>query len=791
MNITVSKVSSRTVKRSGWATVPALVMLTVIASVTAGMASVSWTSVRSAQAMIGIARAQSAAESGLSFGSIRLLDTVNRYVIDRGVVTNDLAEKLWRGTWTSSDGQIFVVSPDEYVVGSPSGVGIVHSLHDVFGQVDTHWIEVTSEDILLPTINVKNYSLEVKPIALDATEKSFFRLSYELLEDDTRILVTSVGEADGISRTISMEFDLDKRIEYALVAMSRIMLGRNVLVEGPVGTRFGIEDGELNTTFGTPLIMQSDFYGIDPSILDLDIAAFSSFVLANDVDGDNRLRPGHPTENVGLGGSLVDYDGDQYVTEMDLFLSRFDSNGDVGVVYDVVKAEEAGFPGLNQEFSSDMQLATLIDNARSDRNGDGIVDGVDRELGWNDGILDAKDRYAKIEGCLGFAVDSTSWESETGAQWQSSVNGSIASEYGSSSSQFSLSESELAELTTDMFASAATWFETESMSGIIFGDESSGQVSSNIQNGGTFTPAQSGDWEGVPWESDGAYDWYQRPVYKDMLFNNVRIPKGTNAVFEDCMFLGVTWVETNEDVDDPNWNYAGALEPDGSGGYDIQFENLTAESGGVEYNDTREISNNVRFHDCTFLGSIAGDVPSEFTQWRNKVQVTGESRFFLDPSDPDLIEQSDGVALQALLNSIDPSDREQLSRSSVLLPGWSVEIGAFQNDETVGVKLTGTVVSGVMDLRGVVDVYGAILSTYRPVEGEGPLFYGGEADAFNTTVGYFGPEFGDSEGVNDGEKPFGGYGRVSLRANPDAPMPDGVPWPVTIVPDGASYQEGT
>jgi len=127
----------------------------------------------------------------------------------------------------------------------------------------------------------------------------------------------------------------------------------------------------------------------------------------------------------------------------------------------------------------------------------------------------------------------------------------------------------------------------------------------------------------------------------------------------------------------------------------------------------------------------------------------------------------------------------------VLLPGWSVEIGAFQNDETVGVKLTGTIVSGVMDLRGVVDVYGAILSTYRPVEGEGPLFYGGEADAFNTTVGYFGPEFGDGEGVNDVEKPFGGYGRVSLRANPDATMPDGIPWPITIVPDGTSYQEGT
>ncbi|HIB01241.1 MAG TPA: hypothetical protein EYO31_04995 [Phycisphaerales bacterium] len=433
----------------------------------------------------------------------------------------------------------------------------------------------------------------------------------------------------------------------------------------------------------------------------------------------------------------------------------------------------------------------LIDNARSDRNGDGVVNDLDRELGWQDGILDSKDHYAKIDGNLGFAVDIAAWEAATGSQWQSDVSGSINTEYGSSASQFGLPESELAELTTEMFAGAQTWFETQSMSGMIFGDTSGGQVASGIQNGGSFTPPSTSSWEGVPWESDGAYEWYQRPVYKNMVFNNVRIPKGTNAVFEDCMFVGVTWVETTQDVADPNWNFAGAVVPDGSGGYVDQFAGLTAESSGVTYPNTRDVSNNVRFHDCTFLGSIAGDAPSEFTHWRNKIQVTGESRFFLDPNDPDLAEQPDAAMLQGVLNSINPADREQLSRSSVLMPGWSVEIGAFQNDETVGVKLTGTIVTGLLDLRGVVDVHGVILSTYRPVEGEGPLFYGGEADAFNTTLGYFGPEDGDGEGIDDALKPFSGYGRVSLRANPDAPMPDGVPWPITIVPDGTTYMEGS
>ncbi|MDP7005730.1 MAG: hypothetical protein QF718_05925 [Phycisphaerales bacterium] len=782
---------SLSIRRTGWATVPALIMLTVIASITAGMASVSWTNVRSAQAMIGIAKAQSAAESGLSFASRRLLDEVNRFVIDKGVIDSSLAEKLWLGNWTPSDGQVTVYPASGYVVGSPTGSGIVHCLYDVYDQIDAHWIEVLPGDSLLPSLSNGDYVLDLKPIAIDDDEESFFRLKYELISNETRILITSVGEVGGISRTISMEFDLDKRVDYALVAMSRVMLGRNVMVEGPIGTRYGIINGELNASFGIPLVMRSDFYGIDPAILDGDISTLAGLMLSNDVDGDNRLRINHPTEGSGFGGSIIDYDGNQYVTEMDLFLSRYDSNGDIGVVYDASQAALAGFPGLSNEFTDDLQLAILIDHSRSDRNNDGVSDQKDRELGWDDGIIDARDHYAKISGNINFAVDVYDWETATGLSWQTDVVGPISPDYGQAASQFQLGEDILAELTTGMFTGAQSWFETQSQTGMSFGDTSSGQVASNIQTGGTYIPSSENAWEGVPWEADGAYDWYQRPTYRDMTFNNVRIPIGTNAVFENCMFIGVTWVETTQDVTDPNWNFAGAMEPDGSGGYDIQFEGLTADSGGVTYSSTREESNNIRFHECTFLGSIAGDVPSEFTHWRNKIQVTGESRFFIDPNDLDLAQQPDAVLLQAVLNSIDPSDLEQLARSSVLMPGWSVEIGAFQNNESVGVKLKGTIVSGLLDLRGVVDVHGSILSTYRPTEGEGPLFYGGEPDAFNTTIGYFGPEDGDGEGINDSMKPFSGYGRVSLRANPDAPMPDGVPWPITAVPDGTSYLEGS
>ena len=93
-----------------------------------------------------------------------------------------------------------------------------------------------------------------------------------------------------------------------------------------------------------------------------------------------------------------------------------------------------------------------------------------------------------------------------------------------------------------------------------------------------------------------------------------------------------------------------------------------------------------------------------------------------------------------------------------MLAGWSVDVGNFTNDQNVDplltpkAKLKGTIVAGILDVRGTADIFGTLLMTYRPVELEGPLFYGGLPDAFNTTIGYFGPSDGDGEGVDPDRK---------------------------------------
>lgn len=105
----------------------------------------------------------------------------------------------------------------------------------------------------------------------------------------------------------------------------------------------------------------------------------------------------------------------------------------------------------------------------------------------------------------------------------------------------------------------------------------------------------------------------------------------------------------------------------------------------------------------------------------------------------------------------------------------------------------------------------------------------GNPASFNTTLGYFGPEDGDEESLDprslpmeqgvrivgwdlDGDGlpdmgpndrptpeqiqagatavPFHGYGRITVRFNPDMVLPDGIMLPLQLDPRPATYVEG-
>ncbi|MEE8154538.1 MAG: hypothetical protein V3T53_06205, partial [Phycisphaerales bacterium] len=789
-----------TQRRRGVSSVLAMMFMVIFSSLAAVMAVVAQGNLRTADSAMKVSRAMSAAETGLMFAGRRLASESSRFVVEKGGVTDVFGHDLWLGTYdVTTDGAVDVLPPVGYTE-TPPALGVAEAVRNAH-LADSHSFIGEAGDANLPEIDLFG-TLRVRPVALTTDGLGnpnplgpYFRLKYELVANWPLVRVTAQGVDGNITRTIQMDFRIDKKIEYAIISPNRIMIGKNVRVEGPLGSRYGVVAGELDTTNGDPLVMRSDFYYLDPALtttLDL----FFSRVADFDVDGDARLRPDHPVESLGLGPELIDYDGDEYVDDFDLFLAFYDADND-------------GIVELALEFTGiDDQLARLIDEAYPDRDGDGLLGTPsDIDLGYNDGILDGNDRYAKVHGRLMFAVAQIDWDTANGASYQTVVQGPGRVELDEAPVNFEVSDQELREITTDMFSDTQTWFDLEATPTF------QAQVDAQDGVGGASYTAPSGaTWEDVPYgasEAGGApYDYYQRPIYTNMTFTDVRIPIGNNGLFENCTFVGVTYIETEPDCSHVNWNYAGALQrvedPPGSGNYvyEPKFAGLQAElTDGTPVPDSRVLSNNNRFNNCTFLGSIAGIRPDEYTHWRNKVQITGETRFYIDPEDPDLLQDiadghPDALGWQATIEGMTAADVEELSKSSLLMIGWSVDVGNFTNDQdvdpnlTAKVKLKGTIVAGILDVRGTADVFGTLLMTFRPIAGVGPLFYGGLPDAFNTTIGYFGPSDGDGEGVDPDDATFNGFGEITLRYDPNAMLPDGIPWPIQINSEPLTYVEG-
>lgn len=380
--------------------------------------------------------------------------------------------------------------------------------------------------------------------------------------------------------------------------------------------------------------------------------------------------------------------------------------------------------------------------------------------------------------------------------------------------------------------------------------------------------------EKTPFNAPSHSDFYYRPVYQNMTFKDVVIPMGLNALFRNCTFVGVTYVRCDTANTHPLWGEYGKMQlsPANSRpapaiprtlygsvltqtsyptmlpltavpplqliemaatpmdkadipanqvattiGYNLLPNPLVIDGRRVV--NTKARSNNIRFHDCLFVGSVVSDAPQNYTQVRNKIQFTGSTRFTAthpsSPDDPNLNPQ--------------PADMSEISKSSMMLPGMSVDLGTFNSPPGQNLQLKGAIIAGVMDVRGNADIDGALLLTFTPQRGQAPLVdaagnaLGNPAD-FNTTLGYFGPTDGDSEGLDpntlpiiggvrvagwdtDGDGmadvnadqarpagsaivPFNGYGRINVRFDPNMKLPGGIMLPMQMEPLASTYREG-
>jgi hypothetical protein len=744
-----------------------MMFLVIFGSLAAAMAIVSQGNLHTAGTHIQVNRSLAASETGMRLMMYRLSKASEQVLTRSGAV------------WDPASGQYITTLRSSDLAADPSGMPV-----DVLlGKADAIWDEIAAvlatefsgelHNQQEPYIDADGV-LHVGPIAVGPNAPSFtatftphpiagedYDSDYYTRPPYSDMAVTSTTPLDArfvrirveaydgtpgnrVHRSVSMDFQLVKRIEYAVLSRSRVMIGRNVMIEGRVGSTFA----ETDLTNGHPMQIASDFRGIDPD-LDAKLDALLGSIIEDDQNGDNRLSIHDSTEVSDYADpEAFDVDGDGYITEFDFFLEHFDTSSSPGQI--TLSELDSEMNTLDAQ-----QLMALLDTF-----------GSPQRVGYNDGVIDKYDRYAKIRGEIHIAADLAGWEagaaSATG-NYQDYLQGPLVPTHNNNPLTFESSETGEYELSPEQF-------NVDSFKDLAT-DDFVTQAAANAAShdpGDPNSPQPLGptELEEVPFGATYPYDYYERPVYENMTFRNVKIPKGTNALFKNCRFIGVTFVESEIDNSDPNYNYAGMQNSNG----DQKHPDRSVEINGTEVFDTKTVSNNIRFHNCKFEGGIVTDVPDEYTHVRNKVTFTGNSGFEIESS-----------------TQLSEAEKMLYKRSSLLAPQYSIEMGTFVSpyDSTEVIQLSGTIVAGLIDMRGQVNIDGQLITTFEPVSNTGPVI-GDTSPQFNTTLGYFSAADGDLET----ELPENGLGVIHVRYNKDLPLPDGILGPVEAVPLWGTYFEG-
>ncbi|MEX2214688.1 MAG: hypothetical protein WD768_11200 [Phycisphaeraceae bacterium] len=729
-------VVNRRYRSRGAVAILAMMFLVIFSSLAAAMAIVSQGNLTTADSHLKINRSLAAAETGMHYLVYRLNAVAKTVKTTAGIITEDNATALWdelRTALLAALSSEFHNLAEPYEVGSTLHVGpiaVAPAAPTFTAQFTPH--PIAGEDYDSAYYARAPYSTMAPPVSnLNPLDSTWIRLKVVAIDGPPKSQVT---------RSIKLDFRINKKINFAILSKSRVMIGRNVIIDGTIGSRFT----ETNLTNGHPVQIVSDFRGLK-SALDDDLNALVGSLASNDADGDNRLNLFNASETAGItNAAQYDLNGDNYIDDYDFFLKHYDANGD-----GIVSATEL-------DTSNNVNTAQLLE----------LIDtfGDPARAGYNDGLIDNKDRYAKIHGQIKLTAAMQGWlDGAAGGTYQDYFAGAIRPKKDEVPLKFEASDEEMFGFTPDDF-------DVSTFKGIASGDLASQAVSQAAQNDpidpDSPQPLGAQVFEAVPFQAAHPYDYYDRPIYKNMTFTNVKIPKGCNALFENCTFIGVTFIETEVNNDDQLYNYAGIQESDGTLKYPDKYAVVT----GVNVADTKTISNNVRFHGCTFEGAVVSDAAKEFTHVRNKITFTGKTQFKIDDS-----------------THLSASEKALYKRSTILMPHYSVEMGTFVNpfDSNEVVKLSGTIVAGLIDMRGQVKVTGTILTTFEPKSNTGPVL-GETSPQFNTTLGYFPSADGDLES----ELPANGIGVIHVKYDPTIPLPDGILGPISLDAVRATWTEG-
>ena len=727
-----------------------MLFLAVFASLAAAMAMVAQTNLRSADTSLNASRALAATETGVTFARYRLAEVASGFTTDKGEIDASLAQSIWAQ------------------VSAAFNAALAAKAH-----YDNGWIAVSSEPgsprfrITLEQhpITGEDYGSAMyqrAPYSMDGGDNEFTADGLPVAGDNPIeprwIRATIVGEDGGIQRTIRVNLKIDKKVRFAILSRNRVMIGRNVVIKGPIGSNYTYTD----VKHGHPVQMRDNFHDLN-STLDGYLNDLSAYLGANDVDGDNRVSVADTRESGALADAAsVDRNADGYIDSYDMFLLSYDANAD-----GAISATEFSQSGA----LVDEQLWQLINEAKfpAGTKFDWASQRVKLPGGeWADAtadmaVIDDDDQYAKLHGEVYFKSSKSAWEDgAAGGDYQKYFRGPVTPDAYEDAVTFDANASQIAAVDDSSFD--VSTYRTQAAGN--FASQTASPVPNDPDQPAVITPPGPGTLESVPFNAPYPYDYYARPVYENMTFTNVTTPKGTNALFVNCKFVGVTFIDTEVNNTDPNYNYAGMQDATGA----LKYFGVSANVNGTEVTDTKALGNNVRFHDCKFEGIVATESPQAFSHVRNKIQFTGKTEFDIEAP------------------SLTVAQKQLFEKSTIMAPQYSIDVGTFtqpaSSNETT--TLDGTIVAGVLDIRGQAEINGSILTTFEPVPGEGVLVEGGSPANFNTTIGYFESSAGDSEA----ELPGDGYGKIIIRYDPYRPMPDGILGPIEIRADMDTYVEG-
>jgi hypothetical protein len=686
---------------------------------------------QSAESFSDIARAHAAAESGLRWVDYRF-QNMARPVTDKGKVTATLADSLW------------------------------NSLSNAFYN-DLKTVRKADKTFLPPS--QKPDSVSASGISIDASSGATFDVEMKKLMpadgwDQRFIRITVTGHYHKAARSVSMVFKMDKKVKFAAVGKVPLQIGRNTIVDGPIA-------------MGTPgkyppVWMLSDFQHFDAA-LKTKIVNFETYLRGSGVIGsssvpnhrgyDGRISVNNKNEaTLAAAAGYTDYNGDGFIDEYDIFLKQYDKNGDkalskaeftnpaTGKLYDdnlFFLIDNLSAPVLNEDKNGNGIL-----DPGEDINGNGILDVDPPRSGFNDGVIDNRDGYAKIRGGLTLATNEQAWKDQlkaNGQVIQDMIVGPIANidptqpgvKFSASPNDiFSLDPANFEQATLNYKAMTGTAAGTSTKTATLIANKVLAAADANGTSVAERTPYGSSSWQAT----------YQRPVFKNLTIRNCQIPKGLNALFDNCIFEGVTYVDGTRNITGPSGSVT-YNKDDGMTWAKRMISGTFSNTTTLTATNSKGFTdgNNLRFNDCTFNGPLIGAYATAYTHFANTWEFTGATMFS---------------------NKMDQS-------ATLVAPQVNIEMGSFTNPALAPSTMVGVVVAGNIDIRGSTVIDGSLIVT-----GDG---------AGNTTLSYW----GNNDGASDpGAMPEGGYGRISLRYNPYRTMPDGIMTSIDLMPQVFSYQEG-